>query len=215
MTTIESQPLSAEVRLVNDAPNGAVKPGDSLQYEVRYQNNTKVAATGVNVVVELDSKAIDPATIKVESGYIEGSTVTWNGSSVPELEKLNPNESGVVRFSAQVRNPAAKDGSKNIVIVARAKMKSNENSTFLPGNEVTVKVSSPSSMERSVSSVSGPVPPVVGQTTTLQVSMALRNATNDYREGVLIGYVPLGVTFDKSSVTAAEAAAVRFDSRNR
>lgn len=211
MTTIESQPLTVDQKTSNEIVNNAVKPGESVDFEVKYQNNTKVTASGVSIVAKLESKAIDFSTLKAEGGLIQDGTITWNAAGVPQLEKLNPNQSGVVRFSAQVKNPAVKDGSKNLTIVSKVQIKSNENTAFLPGNDITLKVASPSAIEGSVTSVSGPQPLKVGQTNTLQVSVALRNASNDYREGVLIGYVPLGVTFDKASVSGSEAAAVKFD----
>jgi hypothetical protein len=211
MTTIEAQALSIEQKLMNEAPNGIVNPGESLQFELKFQNNTAIVATGLNLVVNLDSKAIDASTIRAESGLVQGSTLTWNASSVPQLERLNPNESGIVRFSVQIKNPAVKDGSENLQIISKPQIKSNENPTFLSGNDLALKVSSPSSIERSVSAVSGPIPPKVGQTSVVQVNVSLRNSSNDYREGVLVGYIPLGVTFDKASVPGTDAAAVKFD----
>lgn len=212
MTTIESQPLSTEQRLVNEATNGIVQPGNALQYEVKFQNNTDVVATGLQVVVEIDSKAVDTNTIRAESGLIQGNTLTWNAASESKLERLNPGDSGVVRFSFQLNNPVVSDNSENILVITKAKIKSNENQTFLNGSELSLKVGSPSSIERSVSTVGGPVPPRVGQETTLQVNVSLRNASNDYRESVLIGYIPLGVILDKASIPGNESAAVKFDS---
>jgi hypothetical protein len=210
MTTITAQALSVEQRVQNENKT-VVNPGESLQYELTFKNNTNVVATGLQVVVQFDSKAIDTSTIRAEGGLVQDATLTWNAGSTSKLERLNPGESGTLAYSVQLKNPAAKDGSKNLQVITKSRIKSNENQTFLEGNEIAIKVSSPSSIERSVSKVDGPVPPRVGQTTTLQVSVSLRNATNDYREGVLIGYVPLGVTFDKTSISSAEAAAVKFD----
>lgn len=211
MTTISAQPLSIEQKLLNESPGGIVKPGDNLQYEAVFQNNTQVAANGVTVVVELDSRAIDVASIKAEAGLVQGTTITWNAAGTPALERLDPGESGIVRFSVTLKNPAVKDSTENIQVVTKSRIKSVENATFLDGNEIRLKVSSPSNIERSVSAVSGPTPLKVGETSVMQVSISLRNGSNDYRESVLIGYVPLGVTFDKSSVPATDAAAVKFD----
>ena len=211
MTTIKAQPLSIEQKLQNENKTGVANPGESLQYELKFQNNTDVTATGLQVVVEFDSKAIDLSTIRAESGLVENNTLTWNAASVSELERLTPNQFGVLRYSVQLKSPAVKDGSKNLQVITKTKIKSNENLVFLNGNEIALKVSSPSSIERSVVKTDGPVPPKVGQSTTLQVNIALRNSTNDFREGVLVGYVPLGVTFDKASIPGAEAASVKFD----
>ncbi len=211
MTSIQSQPLSIEQRLLNEAPNGIVKPGESLQYEAKFQNNTQVVASGLNVVVEFDSKAIDAETIRAEGAQISGNTITWNASGIPQLERLEPGQSGVVRYSVSLKSPVVRDSSKNITVVTKSRIKSVENATFLEGNEMSLKVASPSTIERSVAHVSGPLPPRVGQQTTLQVNISLRNSSNDYREGVLIGYVPLGTTFDRASIPGSDAAAVRFD----
>lgn len=211
MTTIESQPLSIEQKLMSEAKNGVVNPGETLQYEAKFQNNTQVVASGLNVVIEFDSKAIDPATIRADGGLVSGSTITWNASGVPALERLGPGESGVVRYSVGLNNPAVRDATENLHVLTKSRVKSVENATFLNGSELDLKVSSPSSIERTVTHVSGPLPPRVGQTTTLQVSVSLRNGSNDYREGVFIGFVPLGTAFDKSSVPGSDAATVNFD----
>lgn len=212
MTTIESQPLSLEQRLINEVPNNVVKPGDTLQYEMKFQNNTQTVATGLNVVVEFDSKAIDLSTIKGDNGLVEGTTITWNGSGNPKLERLNPGEYGIVQYSVQVKNPATTDGSKDLLVVTKPKIKSGQNLTFLNGGELSLKVSSPASIEPAVTVSAGSIPLRVGQETTMQVIVALRNGSNDLREGTLVGYIPLGVNFDKASVSNAEAALVKFDS---
>lgn len=211
MTSIDSQPLSVEARLLTESTSETVKPGETLLYEMEYRNNTQTVATGVNVVVSLDSKAIDASTIKADSGLVEGTTITWNGSGVSKLENLKPSESGKIQFSVKLKNPAVKDNSENIIVTIKPRIKSNENSTFLNGSEVVHKLTSPSNIEPALISVSGPTPLKVGETTVMQMAIALRNASNDYREGTLIGYVPLGVTFDKASVSTSEAAAVKFD----
>lgn len=212
MTTIEAQPLSVEQRLISEAPNDVVQPGETLLYELEFKNNTATVATGLSVVVGIESKAVDKASIKTDSGLVQDTTITWNASGVPKLESLKPGESGKVQFSVQLKNPATSDNSKNLTLVTKPRIKSNENSTFLNGGELSYKIASPSKIEPSLVSVDGAIPLKVGQTTTLQMAVALRNGSNDYREGVLIGYVPLGVSFDKASVSSSEAAAVKFDS---
>ncbi len=210
MTTIESLPLAVEQSLSNEAKDGVVDPGNAIQYEVKFQNNTQVAATGVNVVVEVDSKAVDSNSIKAETGLVQGNTITWNASSVSQLEKLQPGQYGTVRFALQVKNPAVSDNSENITVVTKSKIRSDQNA-FLDGNVLTLKISSPSSIEKGLTSVSGSIPPKVGQTTVLQESISLKNGSNDYRDGLLIGFIPLGATLDKSSISSSETANVKYD----
>jgi Domain of unknown function DUF11 len=211
MTSIETQALSVEQKLVSGTSSAIVNPGETLQYELKFQNNTQTAATGLNIVVSFDSEAIDVNTIKSDSGLTQDTTITWNGSSVKQLESLKPGESGTVRYSVQLNNPAVKDSSKNLLVISKPKIKSNENTEFLPGNDLSLKVASPGSISTSVGTADGPIPPKVGETTTMKVILNLNNGTNDYREGVLVGYVPLGTTFDKTSLPGNENAAVKYD----
>lgn len=211
-TTISSQPLVVTQSVQGSGSNGIVNPGDTINFQLKYQNNTPVAATGVSVVAQLDSKALDLSTIRAESGQVQDSTITWNASSIQSFEKLNPNESGTINFTVQVKNPAAKDGSKNLTVVSHIKIRSNENNTFLPGPDLTIKISSPSSLSGSVGFVSGQLPPRVGQSSTFNVTLSLKNATNDYFNSTLTASIPIGVTIDKSSITSKEASLVKYDS---
>ncbi len=185
-TTISNQPLILEQKLQNGSSN-IVKPGDTLSFEITFKNNASVVATGVTVIAQLDSKALDFATIRAESGQVQDGTITWNGSSLSSLERLNPNESGTLKYTVQVRNPAAKDAAKELTITSKVKINSTENKTFAPGNEITLKVSSPAALHGGASFVSGELPPKVGQQSTFQVAVDLRNATNDFGDSVVVG----------------------------
>jgi uncharacterized repeat protein (TIGR01451 family) len=106
--------------------NDIVNPGDRLTYVINYQNNGTVTARGVNIVLTIDSKAIDFNSIQAEGGQINNNTITWNASGVSKLENLSPSETGSVRFDVEVKNPAVKDTSRNIDIKTTVKIKSNE-----------------------------------------------------------------------------------------
>lgn len=211
-TNISSVPLLVEHKLAGANTSGIVKPGDTVSYEVSFQNNSPVVATGVIIIAELDSKALNYGSIKSDSGSVNDNTITWNGAGVPTLQSLNPNEKGTLKFSVQVNNPATKEGLEKLTIISKIKIKSNEISTYQPGNELTLKVSSPSSMSGSVSYVSGALPPKVGQLSTFRVKVELTNATNDLGNSTMVGFIPAGVTFIPGSVSTKELALVKYDS---
>ncbi len=213
-TAISSLPLmvSQQLDMGSLESENVVKPGDTLRFSLNYQNNANVAASGVNIVVTLNSKAIDLSSIKAEGGEVNNNTIIWSASGVPNLEILNPSESGNLSFSVNLKNPATKDSSTNITVVSDVKIKSNEYQTFLPGNQVSLKVSSPASLATSLSYVSGQLPPKVGQSTTYKIKISLSNSTNEMGEAVLYGFLPLGpVVFDSTSVTPSEASKVQYD----
>ncbi len=211
-TVLESTPLTA-TQEAQGITNGIVNPGSTITYIIRYQNNQQVVATGVNVTATIDSKAIDLSSIKAEGGAeINNNTITWNTASVRNFEKLNPNDSGTLQYSVKVNNPAVRDSSENITINSSVKIKSNENSSFLPGNSLSIKVSSPSSLASEVALVSGPHKPQSGATTIYEVTLILRNSNNDFDDGILTGFVATNIQgFDRSSITSSEASLLAYD----
>jgi uncharacterized repeat protein (TIGR01451 family) len=211
-TAISSLPLMVSQQLENS--NGdVVKPGDLLTYSINYQNNAKTVASGVNIIVTLNSKALDLSSLRTEGGQVNGSTILWNASTVANLESLSPNESGTLSFSVMIKNPATKDSSKNLTVVSGIKIKSGEYDAFFPGNDLTLKISSPAKVTGSLKYFSGTLPPQVGKETLYTVSLSLSNSTNDFSDGVLTAFVPLGSKgFVDKSENPAESGRVEFDS---
>lgn len=211
-TNITNSPLVVNQSLVNNQDNVAF-PGDTLTVELKYQNNTTVAAKAVNIVVTLTGSSLDLSTISAEGGQISSNTITWNASSTQNLENLNPNDGGTLRYSVKVKNPATKDTSKNLTITLASKIKSNEYQSFLPGSSLNLKIASTASLQEGVEYVSGSLPPKVGKSTTYRVTLSLRNSTNDLAQGLLTAFIPLDPgSFDSSSISPTkESSLLKFD----
>ncbi len=209
-TGISSLPLL--VSQTHEGSNGIVKPGDNLNFTIRYQNNGSTVATGVNIVLNLDTKVLDLASIRAQGGQINNNTIVWNASSIPQLENLAPNESGQLSFSVSVNNPATKDSTKNLSIISSIKIKSNEYDTFFPGGPLTLKVSSPTSITKLLSFVSGDLPPKSGGSTIYKVKLSLVNSSNDFSNGILTAFIPLGPGgLVEGSYNTAEAKNAQYD----
>jgi hypothetical protein len=209
VTAISSLPLLVTQSLEQANSNGVIKPGDTLNFTVHYQNNASTVATGVNIQVTLNSKAVDLSSIKTQGGQVNNNTILWNASGVPQLQSLTPSQSGDVSFSVKINNPAVKDSSKNLSLVSSIQIQSSEYTSAFPGAQLTLKISSPSAISTVLSSVSGPLPPQVGSTSVYKVHIALSNSSNDFSNGQLFAFVPTG--FIAGSVTAAESGNVQFD----
>lgn len=214
ITAISNQPLLV-TQTVTDSSNGAnniINPGDTLTYDLKYQNNASVAANNVNIVATLDSSALDLSTIQAQGAQVNNNTITWNAASVPNLQLLAPNESGNLNFTVQVKNPATKDSSKNLTVATHVKMGSNEYTSFFPGPDLSLKISSPSRIEGALTYVSGQLPPKVGTNTTYKVRFTLKNSTNDFSNTTVSAYLPIAAGgFNQSSVTPAEQRNVTFN----
>ncbi len=211
-TGIASTPLQVTQQLDSSEAPMTVDPGQTITYDIKYQNNASTAATGVNIVMTLDSKALDLSTIRAEGAQVTGSTLTWNASMVPKLETLAPNESGDVKVTIQVKNPATKDSSKNLNVNSSVKIKSNEYMSYFNGGDLQLKVTSPAILSKSLLYSDGQLPPQVGKTTTYNVSLQLSNSTNDFSSTVVTAFIPLGPSgFVQGSVNADQVSNVNYD----
>lgn len=215
ITQIQSQPLLAALSLSENTDRTVVDPGDRLAYTVHYQNNATVAARGVNVVVTLSSKAIDTKTIQAEGAQISGNIITWNASSISNLEVVNPNEGGDLQFNFELKNPPVRDSSTNVDVKASVKIKSNEYDSYLPGNDITLKVSSIASLYTGLDFGSGELPPKVGQDSFYRVSLGMKNLTNTFNNCTVTAFLALPPnSFDKTSlVPSLEASRTTFDTQ--
>ncbi len=212
-TTMASLPLLVSQVVDNLNAESTVNPGENLRYSIKYQNNSSVVATGVNVLLTLNSKALDFSSIQAEGAQVNNNTISWDASSVSNLGSLNPNESGQLSFSVRVKNPATKDSSKNLTVLSDIKIKSTEYDSYFPGNQVSLKISSPVSLNTALDFQSGQLPPQVGKTSLYSVTLTLTNSTNDFNGGTLTAFIPLGAGgFVPGSVNSAESGKVQFDS---
>ncbi len=211
-TTISSLPLLVSQQLQPENTLGVINPGDNLTLSVHFQNNGTTVANGINITVTLDSKVVDLTSLRAQGGQINNNSIIWNASGVPQLQSLNPGDSGEVTFSLKINNPAVKDASKNLTLVSSMKIQSNEYQSAFPGNQLSLKVSSPVSLNTSLTYVSGQLPPQVGKSTVYKVKLSLTNSSNDFSSGLLTAFIPLASGgFVTSSVTPKEAANVQFD----
>ncbi len=210
-TNIAAQPLLVSQSMESGADSQAINPGDVLTYQIHYQNNASVAARNIIVTVTLTSKALNLASIRAEGAQVNNNTITWNASGVPNLETLNPSEGGNLSFSVEVKNPAVKDTSTNVDIVSAVKIKSDEYATFLPGNELALKVATIAAIGGSVEYVSGSLPPQVGTATVYRVTLSARNSTNNLTNALVTAFIPLSAgSFDLTSISDAEQSNVDF-----
>ncbi len=211
-TSISAKPLTIEAKTASGTgAGGVVNPGDTVTIELKFQNNTQVVNTGTQVVAQIESDAIVDGSIKTESGFVQDQSVTWNGSSLPLLASLNPNDSGTIKLSFKIKDPATSSNDKNLAITVKPKIKSNQNSAFISGSDLELKISSPAGLGGGVTSVSGALPPQVGKESTFKVSLSFSNSSNDFRDGVLTGVIPVGVNIDSNSFTQSEKNLVKFD----
>lgn len=213
LTAIANLPLHVSQELESQNADNIAKPGDQLTFLVKYQNNTAIAATGVNIIVTLNSRSLDLSTLQAEGAVINNNTLLWNAASIAKLESLAPSEQGQLSFSVKIKDPAIKDSSKNLTVTSSIKIKSNEYEGFFPGNDLAIKISSPLSLLSQLNFLTGNLPPKVGKSTIYNIKLSLSNSSNDYSDGLLTAFIPLGPSgFVPGSVNQDESLKFEFDS---
>lgn len=210
-TLISSTPLNLEIIRLNSNDSN-VMPGDTLSFLVKYANTAPRLASGVNIQVTIDSKAVDYGDLQAEGAIISGNTLIWNASSDGALESLAPNSRGEFGFSVSIKNPATRDNSQNLLVNLTSQITAREYSSPFPGSNLSLKVGTIASLSASLPAFSGVFPPKVGQTTGYTVSFNIRNATNNLSDVQVVGYLNIDPnSFDKSSLPLRDASSVKFE----
>jgi hypothetical protein len=106
--TVTGRPLTLSTYIDNKYNNAAIKPGETLTFVIKYENQGIGAIRGA----ELFGSVQDPANILDwstaqftggSSGNMDNKTVKWTGANIPQLESLGVNVKGELRYSIKVK----------------------------------------------------------------------------------------------------------------
>lgn len=193
---------------VNGAADYVARAGEYLDYQIIYQNTTDVGIRNVNITSTLKGEVLDFAELNLResNGSFNGGTqtITWNASNLSALEYLAPYQEGVIEFSIKMNDflPVHDFADKNFKITNTVKIDSSEAPLSLEDirisgqSELIIKVASQLSIQAQgyyyddLIPNSGPIPPVVGQTTTYTLKWRLTNAGNDLNKVKVEAYLP-------------------------
>lgn len=174
--------------------------GDAIRGDIRWTNNLPTRVQDVEIVVSLDGAIIDKNSVSADRGFYRSSnnTISWNKETDPKLADLAPGESGVSTFSISslplgqgtFRNPEIK---LFVTVSARRITEANVPERVESSAESTVLIGSDLTLQPTLSSAGGPIPPTADQETSYNVSWVVSNNANALANtsvsAVLPGYV--------------------------
>ena len=186
--------------------------GQELNYKLKYRNSAGVPIGPVAITLKIESEAVDFNQIRASSGFFDSNTkiITWNVSSLPQLNYLVAGQEGEVVFSLKVKDklPINNFSDKNFVILTKAKIDSNIVPLSLTGtrlageNQMEIKVNSRLSFavrgyynDRLMPN-SGPLPPRAGSKTTYTIYWQLLNVSNDLSDIYAEAYLPSYISWE-------------------
>ncbi len=211
---ISSVPLEAVISY-NPGPNddqSSVSPGESVTYNIDYRNNGDSPARAVIITAVLNGEGYDLNRITASGANVNGNRITWDASQNSRLESLAAGDSGSLSFSVPVSRPATRGASKNMTLTTHTEIISSGLNQPYIGSDLALKIQTVVDVSSSVAFVSGANPAKVGQSTTYNVSITLKNETNDVVNGKMTMSLPSAIGFTTGSINADEKANVTYDS---
>ncbi len=228
--TINSSPITLRVDL-NGVKNYVSRLGDRLNYTITYLNQTGIALNNTVVSAELISPLFDLSSLDTNGRIDFGSkTVIWDQKTNPELALVEPNRSGQVKLSVNLKKvfPIGRLGDKNYTLKLRVKLSSPSVPYYLEADRTTaltelenkvaglLKVDAKALFRDANSGIinNGGLPPSVGEPTQFTVHWAVSNFANDVSDVLIRATLPPNVKFTgvvKSNIDSQPA----FDEQSR
>ena len=208
-TTVISSPLLSVSIRVNDSADYVAHPGDTLEYQINYRNNSGHTLSGLVLTARLNGSMYDFGSIDPRNGFFDSGTRTimWDSRAISDLESLRPNQTGSATFTARLRSGSGSGGAGSSFVQTSVELMTPnvpsgvEAQVISTQNELITKITNEPAFGQSVYysdpvfGSSGPMPPQPGKETTFTVHWLITNPGNDLGSAKVIATLPPGVTW--------------------
>ncbi|MFH1509709.1 MAG: hypothetical protein ABID67_00985 [Candidatus Nealsonbacteria bacterium] len=203
---------------INNNPEFAVDPGDSLHYEIFFKNIGEDILTDMTLQITLSGSALDFNTLRTIDGqYEEGdNSILWDWRRVSDLQLISPQEEGRVEFWINAKNSWNINSTedKNPEIKTKVYLSQVEEE-FINKVNSKIEIVQKGFYEDEVFGNSGFLPPKVGETTTYTISWQVKNYFNDMKDVQVKAILPHGVRLTGQIFPEEAADRFTFDSGSR
>lgn len=218
-TEIIASELVVRLIVAGSEESTPVNFGDTLNYLVSVENKSVSTIGDVSVRALIDSDLIDWATVSdARAGSVDRPYILWTKEQVPELAMLLPGSEVAIPFSirvkpyaASLREPSEGYAVKNIVDVTVAAIDNVETKKSVASPSVINRVNSNTSFEsyaryfddQQQAVGSGPLPPIVDQTTAYRIYWRIKNSVHELNEIRVQAPLPAGVAYTERQQASA------------
>lgn len=159
-------------------------------YLIKYENKSQLSLSQAEIIVQLESDAFDFETIEIKNGSFDkfAKKITWNSAGVPELEILDPEETGQLDFKIKLKNPLPQANNFTLKSTAQIRAGNIQNN-----QELITKLDSAFILQAKAYYVSGQLPPKVSQLTYYDIHWQLLNGANNLAEAVITASLPAAI----------------------
>ncbi|HOD86828.1 MAG TPA: hypothetical protein PKH52_00930 [bacterium] len=180
--------------------------GDTLSYQLEYANNGEATLDDVALMAVIKGDFVDWSSLRDPlGGSVAGDAIVWTKEQLPSLSELTPGASGKIDFSLKLRNFSVSDLGADTSITSYAQYGLNNNqegaSEDNRSNTIKGQINSDLSLsekilyfnEDNIPVGSGPLPPRVGEKTSVRVFWTLKNNLHDLSDVQVVLDLPQGL----------------------
>ena len=217
-----------KISVNNEEIDKAINWGDELEYEIKYKNNSDNPLEDIAIKIVLDSEYIDWDSLEDDfNGFVdEGSkSIVWDKRVVPSLLKIDIGQEGRVYFKINIVDFNEEFIDKDDYFVNSeafiGQRKSDDEEEIISSNIIINKINSFTEFltlaryydEAGKEVGSGPLPPLVGETTSYQILWEFKSITNDLSDIIVKTTLPPGVEWGHGVV--ADNQSIIFNNETR
>ncbi|MDP2736393.1 MAG: hypothetical protein Q8O59_01255 [bacterium] len=209
--------------IINGSPfDQGVDFGQILNYSINYANKGDAVMKDVIIMAILESDFLDWKTLNNQSnGKVSGNTISWSKQEIPALAELASGAEGVIDFSLKLKTQADIDLSKSYQaksyvqysIEGKNVSQDNQSNTIINKINSDLKLSEQIRYfnDDNIAVGSGPLPPKVGQITSLKVYWAINNNLHELNDLQISVTLPANVKWDNKN--RASVGSLEYDSQ--
>lgn len=208
------QPALYLTQQINGHPQYIGQPGDLLHYEILFRNIGDQPLTEMFLYVTLEGEVFDLSTLKAPEADVSQNSLMWDWRKISDLQFLPPAKEGKVEFwvklkgEEQIRN--LNPEFKTVVLLNQVKKE------FVNRISSKLTVYQKGYFNDEIFGNNGPIPPVVGRTTTYTIIWQVVNYYNDLKNSQVRAVLPKNVNLVSGKFFPPEQMdKITFDSQSR
>lgn len=194
--------------IINGSPlDQSVDFGQTLNYSINYKNTGDAPMKDVIIMAVLESDFLERTSLNDKNnGQASGNAISWSKAQIPALAELPGGAEGVIDLSIKLKPQTQVDLSKAYQVKSYVKYSLGDKapSGDNQSNTIINKINSDLNLSEQVRYFnddnlavgSGPLPPKVGQTTSLKVYWTITNNLHELSDLKVAVSLPAGVGFD-------------------
>jgi hypothetical protein len=218
--------LNISLSLNSDKTDQAVNFGDTLNYSLSYSNNGDANIYDLVLMAVIKGDFVDWSALEDKhQGSLSGDAIMWTKKEVLALGELKPGQEGKIDFFLGVKNFDINDLGAETFIFSYAQYNLNNNKDEISednrSNTIKSEINSDLNLvdkilyfnEDNLPVGAGPLPPEVGEQTTVRVYWTIKNNLHDLEN--VEAYLDLPVGVDWSDNDHTNVGTIQYDAANR